>query len=157
MPYRTARGDDDGMVLTFVDVSALKRSVGRTQQVEARYRALVHHLPNGITLVYDQALKVVEIAGPGLQLTGRPTDSLVGQPVAGVLAATGGPDLTAPLLAVFAGRSEQAVCRLGGRDLLVTMLPVASADGARPSHGIAMAQDITALRSSLGRLAYGDG
>jgi two-component system CheB/CheR fusion protein len=151
MPYRTARGDDDGVVLTFVDISDLKRSAGRAEEAETRYGALTEHLPNGITVVYDRDLAVIDASGPGLRLLGGGAASLVGQPVEAIFSAEGDL-LRAGLTGVFAGRTEQAVCRIGGRDLLVTLLPVG--DGAA-AHGMAVAQDITSLRSSLARLAHG--
>ena len=148
LPYRTPRGDDDGIVLTFVDVSDLKRSAERTQQAESRYRSMVQHLPHGITVIFDRALNVVEAAGPGLGATGVP----VGSPVTALFTG-GGPELTAALRAAFAGHSEQVVCRHAERELLVTTLPLHGHDGS--IYGMALAQAIIARRAP--KSAQGDG
>lgn len=149
-PYRTARGEDDGVVLTFVDISELRRSLAAHAASEARLRTVLDHLPDGVTVIFDAAGLVTAVAGRAAPAFGISLAS-VGRPVEALVPDAAGEGIAGACRAALAGRGRQALVRHGGRDLLVHSAPL---PGDAQTAGMAVVIDVSALAGAFPRSAH---
>ena len=104
-PILNAWGGPEGIFVQGMDVTNQVLDHKAVAESEARYRALVNHLPGGAVFVVDNQLRCVMAGGEALAASGFRADSLVGNNFDNVLLGNGGKD------SISGG--------LGGRDLLV--------------------------------------
>jgi PAS domain S-box-containing protein len=128
------------------DVSDRNHMEGALAASEARYRELVHTLPNSSVVTYDHDLRFTFAAGAALAEAGLDGD-VVGRTLAEVL-----PHFTATLTpryrATLGGHPQSfEFSGRDGRHYWVQMAPLRDGDGAIEG-GMVLSQNITALRSA---------
>lgn len=84
-PYRTLEDKIDGVVLSFQDITKLKRAGDALSESEERLRVLIENLPGGAVFVVDQDLRYLLAEGEALYAAGFRPEALVGRTIAEAL------------------------------------------------------------------------
>jgi two-component system CheB/CheR fusion protein len=90
MPYRTAENAIDGLVMTFVDISLLKRT-----QKELRHMSEVFRESAEPIIIVDLQYRVVDLNDRAMQILGSKRDDILGTLVRAVFAQTKEPSIEA--------------------------------------------------------------
>ena len=136
---------EDRLVYAVVrDVSDRKAMAGALATSEARYRTLVHNLPNSSVVTFDHDLRFSFAAGEALAVAGLDGD-VVGRTRAEVLPAHAAA-LTPRYRAALGGHPQAFEFASGsGRQYWVQITPLRDGDGA-VSGGMLLTQDISTLK-----------
>lgn len=156
LPYRNAEGRSEGMVVTFVDVTALKRSEQAVRESELRMRRIADALPVLIAHC-DREERYVFCNREYESWFGIGCDDMIGRTVREVVGEEAYAMLRDPIDRAMGGERVAMEMRLpyacgGMRDVLVEYVPDKRTDGS--VHGYyALVQDITGRRRAERRLA----
>ena len=150
LPYRTAEGEVDGLVLTFMDVTRLR-------EVTADLGSLLDLVPVGIALSRDTDAEQVRINRHGRDLMGLQTEEMSGQQFAALLSYGDGEKTTADLPLRAAARTgidvaeTEAVMHPGdaGADRAVLLAAAPLGEPGGPRRGAIMTfVDISDLKTA---------
>ncbi|HYH63885.1 MAG TPA: chemotaxis protein CheB [Urbifossiella sp.] len=135
LPYRTQDNRIEGVVIAFVDVSAVRAS-------EARLRAVAANLPNGAVFVVDRGLRYVLAAGKALAPAGLTPADLEGKTLAEALPPALAAEYAALYRRALAGEPFRAEHDGNGRHYVTHGVPLRDAGGAVTA-ALAVSYDIT--------------
>jgi PAS domain S-box-containing protein len=144
--------DSDGAYVGSVAIAAnltSRRAAEQSLRVsEARYHALLDHLPDTIAVVYDRDLRSVVVAGGGLKYIDGSGPDLVGRLLAEISAPDDFAFFEDVLRSAFEGESTSAefASRLTGRESILDVVPIVVPDAGDPNEVLAVCRDITHLK-----------
>ena len=122
---------------------------------QARYQALVDHLPDTVVYLYDRSHRVMVAMGAGVAERGFDPEKLVGQTPDDVLHPDDAAAVHRMLDSAFAGQpvTTEMTLKSSGRDQLVDVVAIDVAGGGPPFEVLLMARDITERRERERALA----
>jgi diguanylate cyclase (GGDEF)-like protein/PAS domain S-box-containing protein len=145
--------DDDGVyqgsIALVSDVTERHHHEEAVARSEARYRALLDHLPDAIAIVYDRDLRTVMASGAGLTQRGFDPDTMTGKHFDDLVAAEDAPTLRPIYEAALDGKPAtiEFFSRSTQVDNLLDVVPIATtADGATEEI-LVLARDIGPLKA----------
>jgi diguanylate cyclase (GGDEF)-like protein/PAS domain S-box-containing protein len=145
--------EDERIYAVARDVTERNTMQGALAASEARYRTLVHNLPNSSVVTYDHDLRFTFAAGEALATAGLSPD-VVGRSLAEVLpqhAAT----LTPRYRAALGGHAQAFEFSGSTGDYWVQIAPLRDGDGAIEG-GMLLSQDVTAIKRAQRDLVEAD-
>jgi diguanylate cyclase (GGDEF)-like protein/PAS domain S-box-containing protein len=145
--------EDERIYAVARDVTDRNRIEGALATSEARYRTLIHNLPNSAVVTFDHDLRFTFAAGVALESAGLSPD-VVGRTLAEVLpghAAT----LTPRYRAALGGHTQAFEFSGGTGHYWVQIAPLRDGDGAIEG-GMLLSQDITAIKQAERELVEAD-
>ena len=151
----TARvvAEDERIYAVARDVTERNRMEGALEASEARYRTLVHNLPNSSVVTYDHDLRYTFAAGDALATAGLSPD-ILGRTLSEVL-----PQHAATLVpryrAALGGHSQAFEFSGATGQYWVQIAPLRDGDGVIEG-GMLLTQDITAIKQAERELAEVD-
>jgi diguanylate cyclase (GGDEF)-like protein/PAS domain S-box-containing protein len=145
--------EDERIYAVARDVTERNTMAGALAASEARYRTLVHNLPNSSVVTFDHDLRFTFAAGAALETAGLGTD-VVGRSLAEVL-----PEhaslLTPRYRAALGGHSQAFEFSGSTGDYWVQIAPLRDGDGAIEG-GMLLSQDVTAIKRAERELVESD-
>lgn len=141
-PLYDRRGRLNGRLIVWRDITARKHMEAALQQSEARYRALVRHLPNVAVLLFDQELRYLLAHGTALERQGYSEGQIEGRTLWGVLPRETAEQLEPYYRAALMGDTGALEMTRDNRSYVTRFVPLKDEHGAIIA-GMAVVEDIT--------------
>jgi len=147
-PIYDSDGAYAGSVAMATNLTSRRAAEQSLRVSEARYHALLDHLPDTIAAVYDRDLRSVVVAGGGLKYVDGSGPDLVGRRLAEISAPDDVAFFEDAFRSAFEGESTSTefVSRLTGRESILDVLPIVVPDAGDPNEVLAVTRDITHLK-----------
>jgi diguanylate cyclase (GGDEF)-like protein/PAS domain S-box-containing protein len=145
--------EDERVYAVARDVTERNTMQGALAASEARYRTLVHSLPNSSVVTYDHDLRFTFAAGSALETAGLSPD-VVGRTLAEVLPEHA-QHLTPRYRAALGGHTQAFEFTGRTGDYWVQIAPLRDGDGVIEG-GMLLSQDVTAMKRAERELAEAD-
>ena len=148
-----------GSIAMVFDVTERHRQEEALARSEARYRALVDHIPDTVAVVYDRAMRVVIAAGADLPARGFEADAMVGKRFDELVAPEDAAYLEGVYRAAFRGERTSVEFRshLNGAENLLDVVPIAVPGDGEPTEILAVARNIGSLKERERALTAAEG
>jgi len=146
-PILDEEGAFQGAIALISDVTLRHEHEEALARSEARYRALLDHLPDTVAIVYDENLRAAVVTGQGLNSRGVGGADMVGKRFDQIVAAADVPTLEHLYRAALGGvaTSVEFQSHLTGLDNLLDVVPISTQGGA-PSEILVVARNIGPLK-----------
>jgi PAS domain S-box-containing protein len=148
-PIVDDQGVFQGSIALVSDVSNRHHYEEVLERSEARYRALIEHLPDAIAIVYDRDFRTVMAAGAGLVQRGFNPDTMVGKHFDDLVSTEDAPILRPIYEAALAGQSTtvEFFSNLTHVDNLLDVVPISTASDGATEEILVLARDISPLKN----------
>jgi two-component system, chemotaxis family, CheB/CheR fusion protein len=149
LPYRTALGDIDGIVVTFIDISERKQAEDSLRLAKEHWERTFNSVPDLIAIL-DNQHRVVQVNRAMADKLGKRPEECTGIPCYAAVHCTETPPASCPHSMTLMDGEEHGVEvreeRLGG-DFFVTTTPLVTPDG-HMAGTVHVARDITERKQS---------
>jgi two-component system CheB/CheR fusion protein len=150
-PYRTVDDRIEGVVLTFQDVTGVKRSELEARRSRERYKVLTGNFPHGAVMLLDADLRFAVAAGAGFEAAGEDPESYVDHTIFEVFDPETARAMEEPCRAGLAGERRVFEMRYRDRFYEVWVEPLPDQHGGAGLVQV-LTQDVTETRESLRKL-----
>jgi two-component system cell cycle sensor histidine kinase/response regulator CckA len=141
-------GTYQGSIGLVSDVTDRRLQGQAVAQSDARYRALLDHLPNTVAIVYDRELRAVFAAGAGLLTRGVDSTTMVGKRLDELVAPEDMPQLEGVFRAALRGEpsTTEFFSHLTGLENMLDVVPVPSPDGGTLAEILVLSRNVGPLK-----------
>ncbi|MEY2461643.1 MAG: hypothetical protein QOG30_3473, partial [Acidimicrobiaceae bacterium] len=148
-PILDDEGVFQGSIALVSDVTERHHREEAVARSEARYRALLDHLPDAIAIVYDRDLRVLIAAGAGLTQRGFDPATMAGKHFDDLVAAEDAPTLRPIYEAAFDGQPAtiEFFSRRTQVHNLLDVVPIVTASDGATEEILVLARDIGPLKA----------
>lgn len=141
-PLYDRRGRLTGRLIVWRDITARKQMEAALQQSEARYRALVRHLPNVAVLLFDHELRYLLAHGAALERQGYSKEQVEGRTLWDVLPGKTAEQYEPHYRAALAGDARTLELTRDNRSYVTRFVPIKDEQGAIIA-GMAVIEEVT--------------
>ncbi len=134
---------------------ALQENITKALANEARYRALVDHLPDTVAYVLNRDGRIVTAGGGGSMPGGADEESVVGRTLGDLFHRDDAAELRRLVASVFDGQavSTELILHTLGRDYLIDAVPLEPQRGGQATEALMLARDISGRKERERALA----